>query len=169
MDTYSGWTQEKKTNARRQFIGILKEMQIIIRALGLENDVEVNAYILGKAIIDYIEDLDRFEEFEGIKSSNIAKTYAYLIYWIARHKPIVILNVEKSEEAIYINEKVCTAILISNMQKEKNIALNTNNEYFVNLLFYNLKYRVYTQKSLELMIEGYFLGCDSSSQNAGGR
>ena len=137
-------------------------MQALILALGVDDKVYIDTAVLGKAVIDYIEDIIKLEQFEGIKA-NIAKVYAYTTYWLLQRKPIMITG-NDTAETMHINEKVCTAMLISKMQKEKNIK-KADNQYYVNLLYYNFKYRLYTAKSLELAIEGYFHGCEAGRMN----
>lgn len=165
MERYSEWPEDEKENARGNFRELLFQMQAIIKELHLEDKVQVNTLLLGKAIIDYMEDVERLEDFSGI-TSNITKTYAYSTFWILRRSPVVPINpAQTGEELLYINERICAAILISKMQKEKGIAIGTPCEYFVKLMYYNFKYRLYTPKTLELMIEAYFNGCDAGRAN----
>ena len=162
MEKYNEWDDKLKDRATKEFSGLLKQMSVLIDALGLDGKVRIDTSVLGKAVIDYIEDIVRLELFEGIVA-NIAKVYAYSTYWLLQRKPVMVLG-DDCPEALYINEKVCTAILISKMQTEKNIR-KADNEYYVNLLFYNFKYRHYTAQTLELAIEGYFHGCDMGRAN----
>lgn len=165
MEQYSEWPQEIKEKAREEFKETLDQMQIVIKSLGLDDKVQVNPILLGKAIIDYIEDVDRLESFSDI-TSNTTKTYAYSTYWVLRRSPITSINpAEAGAEVLHINERVCAAILIAKMQEEKGIEIGTPCEYFVKLMYYNFKYRLYTPKTLELMIEAYFNGCDAGRVN----
>jgi hypothetical protein len=63
-----------------------------------------------------------------------------------------------------INAKVGIAMLMPKILAEagiKRTAVKGKAQMndFVNLLFYNLKYRTYTPQSLELMIEALLCGC----------
>ena len=65
-------------------------------------------------------------------------------------------------EYLYINEKVFTCMLISKMLKEAGVDPDSNNPRlmpFLKLIYYNFKFRTFTQQSLELMITAFFCGC----------
>lgn len=161
MERYADWPENIKDDAAEIFQETLTQIRSIISSLKLDGKVEVNTLLLSKAIIDYIEDIIRLEHYSDI-TSNIAKTYAHSTYWLLRRSPIVSINPsEAGRETMFINEKVSVAILMAKLQKEKNIRMGTANEHFFNLMYYNFQYRLYTQKTLELMIEAYFHGCDA--------
>lgn len=165
MERYAEWSEEIKHNAREEFRETLKQAQLIIKGLGFDEKVQVNTIMLGKAIIDYIEDVERLEDYSGI-ISNITKTYAYSTYWFLKRAPIVPIDPASTDpDILHINERACAAILISKIQKEKDVKGGTPNEYFVKLMYYNFKYRIFTPKTLELMIEAYFNGCDAGRAN----
>ena len=129
--------------------------------LGLIDQVIINTSLLGKAIVDYFEDIDRLKEFEEIDRVNVDKIYGYELFWLLRRRPIQIIDKSLDETFLYINEKVCIAILIPKMLEEMGIDKSESNprlRNFLDLLYYNLKYRHYTQQSLELMIESFFCG-----------
>ncbi len=158
LDTYP--VKERYTN-------ILTQMQDILEAMGIIDDVYINTTLLGKAILDYFEDVDRLKKYEGIEHTNVDKIYGYETFWLLRRSPIQ-LPTEKELDAkyIHINEKVFEAIMIAKMLKEKNIKIDNCGDNllpFMELLYYNFKYRIYTQKSLELAIKGFFCGCDMSN------
>lgn len=164
MENYTEWSAEVKSKAGKEFIGLLKQMTSVINALGLTEKVRIDTRVLGKAVIDYFEDIIRLEQYQGI-IANTAKVYAYSTYWLLQRNPIMIISDEQDPAVLYINERVCTALLISKMQSEKNVK-KASNEYFVNLLYYNFKYREYTAKTLELAIEAYFHGVDMGRTNS---
>lgn len=141
---------------------ILDQLQNVIKQLGVTDIVRVNEDLLGKAIIDYFEDIDRLKDFEEIERICVSKIYAHEVYWIMRRKPIQSESiVEEDERWLYINEMACASLLVSKMFEEAGIepkpGLLKTKEFF-HLLFYNLKYRKYTQQSLELMTEAFLLG-----------
>lgn len=163
MENYTEWSAEVKEKAGKEFTGLLKQMTSVIIALGLNDKVRIDTKVLSKAVIDYFEDIIRLEQFQGI-IANTAKVYAYSTYWLLQRNPIMIVSDTDDPATLYINERVCTAILISKMQREKDVK-KASNEYFVNLLYYNFKYREYTAKTLELAIEAYFHGVDMGRVN----
>lgn len=145
---------------------ILDQLQTVIAQLGITNIVVVNEDLLGKAIIDYFEDIDRLKDFEEIERVCVAKIYAHETYWLMRRKPIQAEGINEDDERwLYINEIACTTMLISKMYEEAGVPLKqgvAKLKDFYSLLFYNLKYRKFTQQSLELMIEAFLLGTMSS-------
>lgn len=145
----------------------LEELQEIIARRGLEDKVQVNGYLLGKAVMDYFEDIDRLKDFEGIDRANETKIYGYHAYWLMKRKPIQFLSaVVDKEQDLYINELACTTMIVSKIYEEKGLDITKGSKElykFFNLLYYNFKYREYTQKTLEIMINAFFLGIDPIS------
>ena len=71
-------------------------------------------------------------------------------------------SVMKDDKWLYINELAVALMLITKMAEEAGVKLESSNTElikFFDLLYYNLQYREYNQKSLELMIEAFYLGC----------
>jgi hypothetical protein len=90
----------------------------------------------------------------------LLKIYGYQLYWFLRRHPVqIIQNFPKNFD---INEKVAIALFFPQILKEAGInPAEPPGEVgydFVNLLFYNMKYRICTQQSLELMIGAFFSG-----------
>lgn len=151
----------KKYPIDSRFDCLLTEMQNILIKMGIIDLVEVNSDLLGKAVIDYFEDIDRLKEFEGIPRINVDKIYSYGIYWVLRRSPIQILDKNIDKRFHHINEKVCTVLMFPRMLSEMGISPKSTNpdfEAFLDLIYYNFKYRTYTQQSLELMVAAFFCG-----------
>ncbi len=147
---------------RERFQRLLTQMQDILEALGLLEKVTINLDLLGQAVLNYFEDIDRLKSFEGINKVNEDKIYAYTTFWLLREKPIQLLTDEVAYDSIFVNEKVYTAILISKMLCEAEINPDSSNPRlmpYIKLLYYNFKYRNFTQQSLELMVSAFFCGC----------
>lgn len=145
----------------KRFNNLLEQMQAVLERMGVIDQVSINTDLLGKAVVDYFEDIDRLKDFEGIIRVNVDKIYSYGTYWILRRQPIQIIEKGLEEKFWYINEKVCIAIMVPKMLEEMGISLTEKNprfEQFLDLVYYNFKYRLYTQQSLELMIESFFCG-----------
>lgn len=145
----------------KRFNNLLDQMQAVLEQMGVIDKVSINTDLLGKAVVDYFEDIDRLKDFEGISRVNVDKIYSYGTYWILRRQPIQIIQKDLEEKFWYINEKVCIAIMIPKMLEEMGISLNEKNprfEQFLDLVYYNFKYRLYTQQTLELMVESFFCG-----------
>ena len=102
------------------------------------------------------------KEYEEIERVNVSKIYAYETYWIMKRKPIIVDRPDsENDRLVYINEIVCAMMLLMNMCTEVGrtpVLGNAETKKFYELLYYNLKYRDYTPKSLELMIEAFLFG-----------
>lgn len=145
-----------------RYKNILMQMQDVLEALDLMKYIDINTSLLGQAIIDYFEDIDRLKKFEDIDKINVDKIYAYETFWLLRRKPIQIVDNNIGISFTHINEKVFTFILIAKMIGEigKNSDdINPKLESFVELIYYNFKFRIFTQKSLEFVISAFFCGC----------
>jgi len=148
---------------------LIKTIHEFIKHYNLKDKVIINGRVLEQVIIDYFVDSVRVKEFHNIKNTNTEKVYAYATYWLVRRKPIQIK--ENFNGCEFINEYFVTTFLASNIAIEKGINVTKINKspaflQFQELLFYNLKYRVLTQQSLELMIEAFFCGCDVLNNEA---
>ena len=154
---------------RSRFSCLYREMQEYLMRCGAANYAQINVKLLGKAIRDYFEDIERLKSFEGIEKINEAKIYAYEVFWLLRRKPIQIVNsADIPEIGLYLNEFICASMMVSRMYKEARVnidGIDPNRIAFIDLLYYNFKYRLYTQKSLELLVEGFFLGCKQNNFN----
>lgn len=152
----------EKYDFEKRYENLLIQMQDILEGLGILDKVEINTDLLGQAVLNYFEDVDRLKEFEDIKRTNEDKIYGYETFWLLRDKPIQITDNNMSYEYLYVNEKVFTWMLISKMLKEANIDPDSSNPRlmpFLKLLYYNFKFRNFTQQSLEMMVTAFFCGC----------
>jgi len=146
-----------------RYVYLLMMFHTFIEKYGLGDSVIVNGRMLKKTVVDYFTDIVRMKEFHDIKNTNNEKIYAYEAYWLLRRKPLQVVKPFTGCE--FVNELFITFFLISLSCKTKNIdddkkKKNATLENFQSLLFYNLKYRLVTQQSLELMIEALFCGYD---------
>lgn len=149
----------KNYDFEKRYKNLLIQMQDILEALGVLDKVAINTDLLGQAVLNYFEDIDRLKKFEGIERTNEDKIYGYETFWLLRDKPIQVVDSNMSSEYLYINEKVFTCMLISKMLKESDVHPDSKNPClmpFLQLLYYNFKFRNFTQQSLELMITAFF-------------
>lgn len=152
----------KNYNFEKRYENLLTQMQDVLEALGILDKVNINTDLLGQAVLNYFEDVDRLKKFEGIERTNEDKIYGYETFWLLREKPIQVNDNDIPNEYLYINEKVFTCMLISKMLKEADIHPDSKNAHlmpFLKLLYYNFKFRIFTQQSLELMITAFFCAC----------
>lgn len=147
-----------------RFRHLYVEIKAVIEQLGVQDCVMINRELLGKAVLDYFEDVDRLKVYEEIERTNVSKIYGYLTYWLVRRSPIQLCHsyIDKDSNLMHINEWVFANILVAKMLAEAHKTPDGNEEELAklfDLIFYNLKYRVYTQKTLELAISSFICGC----------
>jgi hypothetical protein len=145
-----------------RYVSILEEMLKFIHKKGIDQNVTIDQELVKTAVCDYFVDIARVKNFHNIDLVNVEKIYGYMAYWLLKRKPIQVIS--PFPESQFINEQFITAFIISNMLVEKKIShsqcsQNAAFKRFRSLLYYNLKYRLVTQPSLELMIEAFFCGC----------
>jgi len=142
---------------------ILKMLHEFIRKYKLGKDVVVNGNNLIRAVVDYFTDVVRIKEFHTIKKINKEKITSYAAYWLLKRKPLQ--AVKDFDGCEFINELFVCSFIISIISKERKIdnnmkSKNSSFNNFYNMLFYNLKYRLVTQQSLELTVDAFFGGYD---------
>lgn len=151
---------EKKIIARYSW---LYEMLLdFIKASNLCEKVYVSEDILNHVIIDYFVDIYRLKEFQDIQLVHDSKIYAYLSYWILRHKPIQI-SLENAESEVFINEKFVTEMLrcylFSNPEDVPVLNCKKSDvDNFLETLLYYFKYREYSAKNIELLLLAFVAG-----------
>jgi hypothetical protein len=141
-----------------RFRTLLSEVIAILKKMDITDKVRIDIESFKMMILDYFTDIARLKDFQNIEHTNVQKIYGYQLYWFLRRHPIqIVQNFPKNFD---INEKVAIALFLPKILKEAGInpaRPSGEAEYhFINLLFYNLKYRTYTPQSLELMIEAFF-------------
>ena len=138
----------------------------VVKSFKLDKVLRIDEESFRMVIIDYFTDIARLKDFQDIKRANADKIYGYELFWFLRRHPIQLL--EDIPEHYDINEKVALGVFLPRIFAEAGLPndldkqtdeFNDRLNKFINLLFYNFKYRTYTQQSLELMIEAFIAGC----------
>jgi hypothetical protein len=149
-----------------RFEKLWQDMVLVLEKSGVEDKVRIDEESFQMAVIDYFTDIFRLKAFQNIERVNVSKIYGYEMYWFLRRRPIHIIS--SISNSFDINEKVVIGIFFPRLLAEAGIpySKDAQNETlrerlngFINLLFYNFKYRTYTQQSLELLIEAFLCGC----------
>ena len=139
----------------------------VIENFGLQNKLRIDKGSFKNIILDYFTDVARLKDFQDIKRTNTDKIYGYELFWFLRRHPIQLL--EDDPNLYDMNEKIALNVFLPRILAESGLPYEPKNQTpefqkrlnkFVDLLFYNFKYRTYTQQSLELMIEAFLCGCD---------
>lgn len=152
---------EEKVRLRSEWMYNL--LDDYIAAEGLTDKVFISRSILKHVLVDYFVDIDRLKDFANIPKANDSKIYAYICYWLLRHKPLQLCAQSDVQELVFINEEFVTHLLRSYLFAEPdNIPIMNNKreeiDSFLNTLLYYFKYREYTAKNIELMILAFSAG-----------
>lgn len=155
----------KEEELRNRFNNLLSEMEKFIDDNNLVDQVCVNHFILGNAIIDYYYDIMRLKDFhKKTKKANSQKVIAYSSYWFLVKKPIQIVNNASDNKALLtVNERFVLQYILtylSERERDAHILLRDNPglKSFSSYLLYYLVYRVRDAQSLEMMIVSFFAG-----------
>lgn len=136
VDTYNTVVSQIAIEPRKFSLATVIAMEAVQRALRDQNLIE--------------------ESHPRIKGSEVFKIVGYITYWIAKLKPVVILEVNPNEEEILINEHVAIAFAISYFYSNKNIKILSKK--IVDDLKYLLRYRTLTVRIMPLIYESYVTG-----------
>jgi hypothetical protein len=150
-----------------RFKALWDDTYSVIKNFGLKDKLCIDKESFANVILDYFTDVARLKDFQDIKRTNTDKIYGYELFWFLRRHPIQLL---KEDPNLYdINEKIALNVFLPRILAEAGLPCDNKNQSkefqeklntFIDLLFYNMKYRTYTQQSLELMIEAFLCGCN---------
>ena len=137
-------------------------MQSFIVSENLQGKIHISEKILNHVIIDYFVDIYRLKEFQDIEKVHDSKIYAYLSYWLLRHKVLQIDGYE-DENIIFVNERFVCELLVSYLFKEpENVSIVIDKQEvisnFLETMLYYFKYRDYSAKSIEILILAFEAG-----------
>ena len=142
---------------------VLAAANRFIEEAGYQGHVECNERILMNLLLDYFADLFRQKDFHGIEWVRTEKTFAYLISWIVRRKPLQFIHYTDDEKDIFVNERFAAFLMLNECMlcgtkkfigKENQAKLDE----YISLLFYYLKYRECNPQVIELAIESFKMG-----------
>ena len=152
----------KEERMRSRYEWLYDLMLSFIEAEKLTDKVYISEKTLNHVVIDYYVDIYRLKEFQDIEKVHDSKIYAYLSFWLLRHK-VLQLNNNENEELVFINERFVQELLRSYLFKEpENISIaykkkeDVNN--FLDTLIYYFKYRDYSAKGIEMIILAFQAG-----------
>ena len=64
---------QEKYPVEARFNNLLEQIQEVLDSMGIIDQVCINTDLLGKAVIDYFEDIDRLKKFEESSLVNVDK------------------------------------------------------------------------------------------------
>jgi hypothetical protein len=142
-----------------RFKTLLSEVVAVLKKQDIMDKVRIDMESLKMVVLDYFTDIARLKDFQNIAHVNVKKIYGYELFWFLRRHPIQI--VQEFPDNFDINERVAIALFLPKILVEVGLDLKNSGKAgrdFINLLFYNMKYRIYTQQSFELMFEAFRAG-----------
>lgn len=131
--------------------------KIVLKLVKNSNNFKLSASITREAVNRFLCDKDLIEDcHDGIKGSDVFKITGYLTYWIAKLKPVQILEQDPNYNEVHINEHLAISYAVSYFYEHNNI--NTHNKQLVDNLLYLLRYRTLTVRILPSIYEAYIRG-----------
>ena len=134
--------------------------------LGLElgKDVVINDALMENAVLDYFADIERVKTFHTtIKYSSTRKILGYGMFWFVRRGCVQLVG-EVESKNLSINEKIATNIIMAELLDGAGIHKKSDAKDFESIKYlsqkiqYSLTYRLFTQQTLELMLDAFDVG-----------
>lgn len=152
---------EDKIITRSEWLyGLLEDY---IKSEKLQKRVGISTDILKHVIVDYFVDIDRLKSFAGIPKVNDSKIYSYTSFWILKHKPLQVMELQSAADLVFVNEDFVSHMLRGYLfSNPENIPILNNKQadvdLFVNTLVYYFKYREFSAQSIEMLLLAYAAG-----------
>jgi len=148
---------------------LYKELNAFLEYNELSSVASVNKLLLGYAIVDYFQDIERIKEFHKIKKANSQKVIAYTAYWLLKRKPIQLNNPQPENQQSNItelntlNERFVLQYIsnyLSERKQKEHVLLRDNKglKNFSKMMLYYLEYRLRDAQSLEMIITSFLAG-----------
>lgn len=153
------FSQRTGFRTRKEIFGWL----LHIRQNKYEDRIIICQSIIEHIVIDYFVDIDRLKDFQEIEFVNETKIYAYLSYWILRHKPLQITTCDDQDDQVFVNEECVADFLCSFLfTQPDNVPFISEQkpriDEFVKTLRYYFAYRGYSAQNIELMLLAFNAG-----------
>lgn len=138
-------------------------MEDYLEAMECQEKVLISSDILNHVIVDYFVDIDRLKDFQEIEKVHPSKIYAYISYWLLRHKPMQLAVTENADDLTFINEEfVCHLVRSYLFTDPSNVPILDNQmekvDNFIGTMLYYFQYREYSAKNIEIMILAFEAG-----------
>lgn len=146
-----------------KFVETRASINHFIEEAGYLGTCECNDRILMNLLMDYFADIFRNKSFHGMEWVRTEKSFAYLIYWIVRRKPIQYICYSEEEKDIYVNERFAAFLMLNECMlcgEQKFVGAENQQKLdeYINLLFYYFKYRDCNPQAIELAILSFKMG-----------
>lgn len=132
-------------------------IDIMPRLVRNQKNFVLSRPIIREAVDRFLRYKDLIEESNpGMKGSDPYKEAGYLSYWIAKFKPIQILEPDPAIDEVLVNEYLAIYFAISYFYESKNVSILSKK--LVNDLKYLLRNRTLTVRILPIIYEAYVVG-----------
>lgn len=150
-----------KILARYDFI--FKVLQDYIIQNKYQDQVVISEDIIEHVVVDYFVDIARLKDFQEIIFTNQIKIYAYMSFWLLRHKPLQLKAGNGAENLVFVNEAFVSDLIKSFLFSDpEDVPLVTEKrediDEFVRTMEYFFCYREYSAKAIELMLLAFLAG-----------
>jgi len=145
-----------------RYYRLLESAQNFIKEMGYSDHVVCNETVLMYTVLGYFSDINRLKKFHNINLINDSKILAYETTWLLKRKPLQIKD-SNNEKYTFCNEQFALSqilfCLITDDSKDISQALALRDlKFFIDTLFYHLKYRNYDPQTIELMLVSFVAG-----------
>jgi len=162
-DLINEFGREKIEKRLETLLEILKKF---VEKAGYNDKVTINELALTNTVLDYFADISRLKSFHHIEAVNEIKIMAYESYWFLHRKPLQ--QLVNDPEILYVNEQfILTRIIqfLTDDDDKKYVLLHEEKmRFFIDSLFYNLKYRNLTAQSIEFFLMSFTAGKQYKTQ-----
>ena len=157
--------QEYKHAITKRFNSLVEMYEHLKSSMDINNTVFMNYDLLHEVLVSYFLDIIRLKDFHNCKKINFVKIAGYMVFWIAKLRPIQIIQAKDKDitgDIRRINEYYAAHVglsFIANLNEPLSLDNSTLKIYntFREELLYSLVYRVITPQMLELIYSAFFI------------
>ena len=155
-DLIKEFGKDKLINRYEELLSISNDF---IMKMDYHENIYVNEMMLLHVICDYFSDILRLKRFHKLERVNEIKIISYEIYWLLKRKPLQLKVC--SDELVYVNEQFALSRIIHFLGNNEIFLTTLENDklnFFMDTLFYFLKYRLLDAQSLEMCLISFHAG-----------
>jgi hypothetical protein len=160
----------------RRFENHFVDIQTLLKKYDLIKYCTVNEELLWRAVLDYFADIARLKNFHNQPRVQTDKIFSYEMFWLLRNHPIQIVKPDEIDRKyMHVNEYIFSVLFILKLAIKLNLKFASNiqiddlikkfedhelSKDFRKKLYYTFKFRIYTPKSLLLLVEGFMTAAE---------
>ena len=143
-----------------RFEELLKSLEEFINKMGYSENVRIDELALLYALCDYSSDILRLQKFHKISECISVKNISYQVYWLLKRRPLQIMRCDK--ELVHVNEQFALTRILHYLSDYELTSLavfeKEDLKFFVNTLFYYMKFRTCDAQALEMILLAFNAG-----------